>query len=323
VVRPSDGLIKDADYLSFMDGDEVEKLRFVVEDERAKMAELGLRMQPAQEEHASRSDLPKKASIKKVSYADLTDRSILASEKDNTTRCTQQRQDTHQSVASQTSERRRRSAALRNEDTSAFLVPDVTLRQDKGADQTHAEDDALKQTMKIARPVPVSDRMPTEEDATVRPAQDPALALATVIADLEAEMSQLRSELIAQEALYNQHNPSLSKRKRKIAFTRIQKLLAAIETRADQIYALYDVLEGQKANGQMMKEEEVEVTLQNLGLAPGAALSKKQAKKTTVEDDGESLESDVGDSEDDFPPWEGLEATQTQTLDHLPRISVR
>ena len=87
-------------------------------------------------------------------------------------------------------------------------------------------------------------------------------------------------QLSQQEALYNQHDPALSKHKRKIVYARIQKLLVAIEARMDQIYALYDVLEGQKTSGQMMKEEEVEVTLQNLGIDLAAA-HRFQNKDTT------------------------------------------
>lgn len=316
------GLEKDADFMSFMDGDEVEKLRFVVEDERARLAQLQDPTSTRFEDMTSRSNAnaARKSAMKKVSYGDLTERSIPASEPNTTRDMTEQRQETQQSMASQRSERRRRrSAALEGEMTSAFLVPDVTLRQ---AAKTTNGEQQTKQTRVVSRPTPVSDRMPQEEDATVRPAQDPALALAMVISNLQDELAHLRMELSEQENLYHKHDPSLSQRKRKIVYARIQKLLAAIEIRADQIYALYDVLEGQKASGQMMKEDEVEVTLQNLGLDLEAAMGNKQARKTLADDESEALPNDV-DSDDDFPAWEGMEATQTQDLEKLGRLSVR
>lgn len=314
------GLEKDTDFMSFMDGDEVEKLRFVVEDERARLAQLQDLTETQLGDLATRSNAnaARKSSMKKVSYGDFTERSVPASEQNTTRNMIEQRQDTQQSAMSQTSERRRRSAALRGEMTSGFLVPDVTLRQ--AANTTNGQQ-VTKQTRVISRPTPVSDRMPQEEDATLRPAQDPALALATVISNLQDELAHLRIELGVQEDLYHKHDPSLSQRKRKIVYSRIQKLLAAIETRADQIYALYDVLEGQKASGQTMKEDEVEVTLQNLSLDLEAAMGRKQARKTLADDESEGLPSDV-DSDDDFPPWEGMEATQTQELDRLGRLSV-
>ena len=125
-----------------------------------------------------------------------------------------------------------------------------------------------KEKVTIPRPIPVSERMPddTQADVTMRPAQPPALALATVIKGLEDELAHLKVQLAQYQALYNQQDPSLSKRKRKSVYTRIEKLLATIDGKADQIYALYDVVEGQKAAGQQMTEEEVEVTLLRVGI---------------------------------------------------------
>jgi len=82
-----------------------------------------------------------------------------------------------------------------------------------------------------------------------------------VLKGFEDEVSVLRTQLAEHYAIYHQHDPSLSKRKRKAVHEGILALLAAIERRSDEIYALYDVLEGQKESGQLMLEGEVEVTL--------------------------------------------------------------
>lgn len=316
-------LTKDNDFLSFMDGDEVEKLRTVVDADKERLAQLG----GYHNQHQEASKPNRKSSMKKVSYGDFTEHSLPASEHTNTTRNGTDRQETQQSVRSQLSERRRRSGTSRGDQTSAFLVPDVTLRNTQ-QDAASVAQGTVKHHTTIPRPVPVSDRMPEDPDTTTRPAQDPALALATVIKNLQDELAQLRIQLQEQEALYHQHDPSLSKRKRKIVFTRMQKLLSMIEMRSDQIYALFDVLEGQKSSGQMMKEDEVEVTLQSLGLNEHAVGAAAEPSKTVIEDDvseqsGDERDGEDSDLGDDFPSWNGLEPTQTQTLDGLPRMSGR
>jgi len=142
-----------------------------------------------------------------------------------------------------------------------------------------------------------------------------------VLRGLEDELKQLRIQLAEQENLYNQHDPSLSKRQRKIVYARIQRSLPMIDARADQIYALYDVLEGQKDKGQMMQEEEVEITLQHIGIDPAAAraASGQTGKSTTLVDDSDV---DLEEDEDELP-WEGIETTQTQTLPSLRGLRVR
>lgn len=311
-------LTKDNDFLSFMDGDEVEKLRTVVDADKERLAQLGGRV--SQQQDTSRQN--RKSSMKKVSYGDFTEHSLPASEATNTTHNLTDRHETQRSMRSQTSERRRHRSTSRGDLTSAFLVPDVTLRSAQQDATTDAQG-TIKHTTTIPRPIPVSDRMLEDPDTTTRPAQDPALALATVIKNVQDELVQYRAQLQEQEALYHQHDPSLSKRKRKIVFTRMQKLLSMIEARSDQVYALYDVLEGQKASGQMMKEEEVELTLQNLGLDAHAAAAGAEPSKTVIEDDGSEASGDESDLGDDFPTWDGIEATQTQTLDGLPRMTGR
>ena len=336
----------DSTYLSFMDGNEVAMLRQIVDEDRAKLAECGgidqePTRQPTLNDNLTQKSnvdlrLPRKSSMKAVSYqvddqtrdvhrdaaarghvrehASYDDESMHEDESTHRS-ISPERQDTQRSIASHRSQRRARGEGLQAEMTSAYIVPDITLPQLTPiipSTSTHATH-GTKQTTVITRPVPVSDRMPVaapgDEEHTVRPAQPPGLALATVLRGLESELQQLRQQLQEQETLYNQHDPSLSKHQRKIVYARIQKLMAVIDAKADQIYALYDVLEGQRAMGQMMEEEEVEVTLHNIGIDIASA---RRAAESAPQDDVDDSEADIEDYDD--LSWKGIDATQTQTL---------
>jgi hypothetical protein len=127
-----------------------------------------------------------------------------------------------------------------------------------------------KQTIHVSKPIPVSDRMPVttpyEDEPTLRPSVDPGLALATVIKGLEDEITHLKADHARVQAAYNKHDISLGKRQRKALKRHLDETLGSIDRKMDQLYALYDVLEGQKASGQAMTEEEIEVTLLGLGI---------------------------------------------------------
>jgi hypothetical protein len=336
----------DSTYLSFMDGDEVSKLRRIVEEDKALLAEANGQDYVDQTQHSvcneftnKTNPVPRKSSMKSVSYKldDATKQSIRTEatghvrenamiqdedpvdedEVSQTGISLENKQDTQRSIASLRNQRRAQDV------TSAFIIPDITMHGIAAITPSGSSNATSKKTATITRPVPVSDRMPSaipgQDEPTVRPGQSPGLALATVLRGLESELQTLRQQLAEQENLYNQHDPSLSKRQRKIVYARIHKLLAMIETRADQIYALYDVLEGQKDKGQMMQEEEVEVTLQNIGIDFDAArpMTSRTFKAGNEESDGEI------DEEDMEPQWEGFEATNTQELPSLRGIKVR
>lgn len=238
--------------------------------------------------------------------------------------------------------------------TSAFIVPDITIRnpgsdshpppeltkeaQDAldrlskhegqnctvckrvvSHDEHHEHSDTARETIKIPKPVPVSERMPSasqyEEEPTIRPAQSPGLALAVVMKGLDDELAHLKIELSQYQALYNGHDPALSKRKRKSVYQKIETLLEAIEVKSDQVYALYDVLEGQKQNGYELSEEEVEITLQSVGInaaglhlrGGGADEKQRNEKEKPSARQPWDMDSD-GDSDNDLP-WEGIETT--------------
>ncbi|KAM0253530.1 hypothetical protein ACHAP5_000561 [Fusarium lateritium] len=122
---------------------------------------------------------------------------------------------------------------------------------------------AGKKRVTVPRPVPVTDRG-LSEDATMRPAQHPGHALAVVIKGLEDESHHLQLELTRIQAQYNGRDKALGRRERLSLAETIRTLLKSLEAKNDQIYSLYDVLEGQKAAGQAMSEEEIEMTVLNI-----------------------------------------------------------
>lgn len=357
----NEDLTVDSTYASFMDGDEVSKLRKIVEEDKALLAQNNGGNVHGETQHTFRDDmtrrsvnpqgLPRKSSMKTVSqkFADSIEENINSglvrqgqhvredayeheAPKSITRRSmSPERHDTQRSMFSQRSQRRTRIDGTTQPDmTSAFILPDITLKDAAAAIMPSGSTQATsgtRLTTVVTRPTPVSDRLPItlpdQEDPTVRPSQSPGLALATVLRGLENELNNLRAQLTEQEKLYNQHDPSLSKRQRKVIYARIQRLLPMIDTRADQIYALYDVLEGQKDKGQLMQEEEVEITLQNMGIDPAAvrAVSGQTTigRSTTIAEDSEA---DIDEDEDELP-WEGIETTQTQTLPSLRGMRVR
>ncbi|SPO02288.1 related to rho coiled-coil associated kinase alpha [Cephalotrichum gorgonifer] len=118
-----------------------------------------------------------------------------------------------------------------------------------------------KKRITIPRPVPVTDRPAVREDATMRPSQAPGYALALVIKGLEDEAAHLSMELADLQARYSRSDKSLDRRGRRELAEAIGTMLRRLEVKNDQVYALYDVLEGQKVAGQGMSEEELEVTV--------------------------------------------------------------
>jgi molecular chaperone GrpE (heat shock protein) len=210
--------------------------------------------------------------------------------------------------------------------TSAFIIPDITMRNPgeatmqisaKATEVFHnigphkcdncmictrmlareAADKSLKnKKVTIPKPVAISDRNLEADDThhTVRPSQPPPIALATVMKELEDELAHMKLQLNELQALYNQHDPAISKRKRKIIYQSIQKILADVDAKTDQIYALYDVLEGQKQSGIEMTQQEVENTLQDLDINTE---SVRQRGGMGVEDDDLEVHSDEAESD--------------------------
>ncbi|QUC17370.1 uncharacterized protein UV8b_01611 [Ustilaginoidea virens] len=127
-----------------------------------------------------------------------------------------------------------------------------------------AEAASGKKRVNVPRPVPVTDRNMTGEDLTMRPSQPPGHALALVIKGLEDEAEHLQLHLTRLQSEYNRSDKATGRRDRLRLAESIRVNLKRMEVKNDQIYSLYDVLEGQKAAGQAMTEEEVEMTVLNI-----------------------------------------------------------
>ncbi|KAL1997962.1 hypothetical protein VTN02DRAFT_345 [Thermoascus thermophilus] len=244
----------------------------------------------------------------------------------------------------------RRRRRLAEEMTSAFILPDITFHRNLAGDEPVPLSESAQKALDnmaghdgkncmvcnrpipgdgahecrhitVPRPIPVSQRTPApsiyNEDPTVRPSQPPAVALATVLKGLEDELAHLRMQLAACQSAYGRHDASASKRQRKSLHGRIERLLRDVDLKADQIYALYDVLEGQRQTGHEMTEREVEVTLQSIGLlrARFADPTESSSSKRNVvvdADDADGLDDDDDDDDDEEEeelPWEGIEST--------------
>lgn len=172
-----------------------------------------------------------------------------------------------------------------------------------------------KKSISVPKPTPVSERMPEpsiyNEEPTLRPSQPPALALATVLKGLEDELAHLKLQLAKYQNVYNGHDASISKRQRKSIYQRIESLLKEIDTKADQIYSLYDVLEGQKQDGHEFTEEEVEVTLQSIGIDAPTGEPSDLTNRLGRDSSRAKPASTRGEPEtdDEELPWEGIEST--------------
>lgn len=333
----------DLTQLSFMGQDEIAKIRRTIEEERAAK-----RTNPTAQNDTIRSNLSVKLAQvlpRKSSLKDTTSRFQMAEtdvSKQSGTQKDATQQQTDLSIYSNSS-RRRRSAPV--EMTSAFIIPDITVRIPGTSQHVHVGDHDMKnctichrnangsstgavssqQAFSIPEPVPVSSREDLGPDATLRPAQSPQDALAQVLKELEDELAHLKLELSAQESLLQSHEPSLGKRQRKAIQARIIELLKTIDIKFDQIYALYDVLEGQKADGlldredngtkkkrQQLSEQQIDDTLRSVGLDPQEARKGKRVTINEGDDDSDdnSLPS-VNDFDDGELPWEGISDTES------------
>lgn len=115
-----------------------------------------------------------------------------------------------------------------------------------------------------------------EEEPTIRPSQPPSLALASVIQGLEDELSRAKQEFVYYQKVYNQQNPTAGKRARHLLKEKMEVFLKDIDVKADYIYSLYDVVEGQKLQSKEQQQESeaademVRLTLESMGIQAGA-----------------------------------------------------
>jgi peptidoglycan hydrolase CwlO-like protein len=102
--------------------------------------------------------------------------------------------------------------------------------------------------IRSANPIPVSKRMPVatpyEDEPTIRPSVEPSLALSTVIKGLEDEIAHLKMRQSEVQKQYNSLDASLGKRERRRIGKELESLFQQLEFKGDQLYGLYDALEG-------------------------------------------------------------------------------
>ena len=354
-----DALERCETYLSFMDGNEVAKLRQVLEEDRARLVAGEITGTAALPRKSSLKDVTKPSTKKhqQVQYEDLSEENCQEITADvsrpvsrasarsrhsqrirNDDPLTQElefepeatKDMTQQSMRSAKFVHRRRKSApdhgFHDDNmTSAYILPDITITgaalattvQPKTANLTQEDrsrNAVVKEKATLPRAVPVSERPVSPSlsnpDPTIRPGREPGVALSLVIHSLEAEIDRLRAQLAKFEDLYNSVDPALSKRRRKAVWARICKTGEAVERRADQVYALYDVLEGLKSHGIEMKEDEVEITLSLLGLdADYLEKVRRTAEGADDEDTDMEIEGEDGEGEEDV--WEGFGDTAT------------
>lgn len=123
-----------------------------------------------------------------------------------------------------------------------------------------------KKTVRVDRPVPVSDRAVErqgnyEDEPTMRPAMAPGDALAVLIKEIGDEIEHLQMELKRVNEVYFSLDKSTGQRERRRLMGEIKKLQAELETKSGQLYKLHDVLEGQKDAGQLMDDSELDITI--------------------------------------------------------------
>ena len=303
------------------------------------------------DEQLQQRALPRKPSLKTTDRqvtdpADTTSRSLIDKPEAAPSHKAPSEHARRHSETSVDAKRQQRYGRLADNLTSAFILPDITIRefapellaagekvldnlknhdgqnctvchQMVTAGSSHNHTSPAKDTITIPKPIPVSERMPEptqyNEEPTIRPSQPPAHALACVLKGLEDELAHQKIKLAHYQKLYSGHDPALSKRQRKSVCAKIETLVRVIDVKADQIYSLYDVLEGQKQDGHEMTEKEVEVTLQSIGVDEahlglrGGELGDDVLQRKSAERHPWDLESNEG-SEDELP-WEGIEST--------------
>ncbi|KAK8043689.1 hypothetical protein PG993_006119 [Apiospora rasikravindrae] len=139
--------------------------------------------------------------------------------------------------------------------------------------KSHTHSPTKKTTIRVGQPVPVTDRIANpepvegtafEDQPTMRPARDPAIALAVVIKNIKDELAHIKSKLMTKQTELNELDPSFGRRHRQQLNAEISQLSRLSEMKCEQLYQLYDVVEGQKMSGQQMSQEELEITIMSI-----------------------------------------------------------
>ncbi|KAL8806160.1 MAG: hypothetical protein Q9200_005157 [Gallowayella weberi] len=102
-------------------------------------------------------------------------------------------------------------------------------------------------------------------EPTEAPKPSPAAALTAVLESVQAERASQQVQLAKYQSNYNRQD--INQRQRKQLYAKIIALTESIDCKADQIHNLHDLLVCQERNGQSMTQNQVDNTLQSLGLA--------------------------------------------------------
>ena len=105
-----------------------------------------------------------------------------------------------------------------------------------------------------------------DEETTPRPSQPPSVALAAIKKGIEDELVVLKERMSHYSAMYNKHDPTMSKRKRKAVFDKMNSLNLAIDAKCDHLYSIHDVLEAHRATDHEITDRYVKETLQSIGV---------------------------------------------------------
>jgi hypothetical protein len=118
---------------------------------------------------------------------------------------------------------------------------------------------SIKKPVRIEKPVPVSKRedIPYEDEPTIRPVIGPGIALATVIKELQDEITHLKMEHAKAHQGFISIDPARSKRQREKLGARMSELAKEINIKSDQVYQLYDVVEAQHMFDAMIDDKEL------------------------------------------------------------------
>lgn len=85
------------------------------------------------------------------------------------------------------------------------------------------------------------------------PSHPPSAGLATVLQQLNDDLTASKQKLAMYQGLYDSHDPALSRRSRQSVFKKLQAMGEEIDAKADRIASLYGVLESQGQQNQQMR----------------------------------------------------------------------
>ncbi|KAI4258792.1 MAG: hypothetical protein L6R42_004904 [Xanthoria sp. 1 TBL-2021] len=146
------------------------------------------------------------------------------------------------------------------------VVHNETQQSDLGNTQAQPAQQATEPAKKLTVSDEELDLTINDEEPTERPSQPPAAALAAVLESVQAERALQLTQLAKYQANYNRHDTALNRRQRKQLHTKIIALTESVDRKADQIYNLHDLVADQEQKGQSMTQNQVDNTLQSLGL---------------------------------------------------------